>query len=150
MAQARAKQSPQLMQRALRLALSVVAAHLTGACTGNDVCILIADPVIKVQVRDAVTDEPIAGPIRGIGTDGVFQDSLVAMTFLDDPTTSVTTLGGGYERAGTYAVHLEAAGYQAWDTTGVGVFDDGCHLDATSFTARLRRVEATSLRVRRH
>jgi hypothetical protein len=131
------------MHRSVVLAISVCAAHLTGACTENNVCLLIAVPVIKIQVRDAESDELITGPIRGTVTDGVAEDSLVPSTFIDDGPTVVAMLRGTSNRAGTYAVHLETAGYQAWDTTGVRVFDDGCQVDAASITARLKRSETS-------
>jgi hypothetical protein len=130
-----------IRRRAFGLAVTVVAAYISGACTENDVCIVIAVPAIKIQVRDAVTDELIAGPIKGTVTDGSFRDSLVVLTDTENDPAAITTLGGAYERAGTYAVHLEVAGYQAWDTAGVHAFNEGCHVGAVSFTARLKQAE---------
>ena len=47
-------------------------------------------------------------------------------------------LGGADERPGTYSVSLEADGWQPWDTAGIVVRSDGCHVQTASFTAELR------------
>jgi hypothetical protein len=90
---------------------------------------------LAVDVRRAATGESLAGIARGAMTDGAFTDSL--QTF----PGGVTLVGAG-ERAGTYAVHLEAAGYQPWDTTGVVVGRDECEVHPVALTAGMRPLAA--------
>jgi hypothetical protein len=91
-------------------ACSALAALLLAGC-GEDVnCpqgIFAAVSVHAVNAQDAT---PLIGA-RGVVSDGPYRDSLLEV-------------GQGYYegasgRAGLYAVHLELAGYAAWDTTGV-------------------------------
>jgi hypothetical protein len=99
--------------------------------------LLFAAPALAIEVRDAATNEFIAGLIRGVATDGAFEDSLRVVAGLGADPAQATTLGGAYERAGNYAVHLEGPGYEAWDTTNVRVTKDECHVRTATFTARL-------------
>jgi hypothetical protein len=57
------------------------------------------------------------------------------MTFHNPPL--IVSMVGAYERAGTYLVQLETEGYQPWDTSGVQVFSDECHVQTVVFTAAL-------------
>jgi hypothetical protein len=119
----------------LALSASLVTISLLGACSDPGLCTADVLPAVAVQVRDASTDSFIAGLVRGIVTDGAFEDSLEVIGSLEPSVP--TTLGGADERPGTYAVHLEGAGYDAWDTAGVRVTRDDCHVRTASFTARL-------------
>jgi hypothetical protein len=44
---------------------------------------------------------------------------------------------GAQERAGRYVVQIEADGYLPWDTVGVRVGEDDCHVRTATFTAAL-------------
>lgn len=107
------------------------------ACSEPGGCTLIFAFGIEVEVRDASTDESIAGRVHGVITDGAFEDSLRVPG--GDPTAATALLGAG-ERAGVYAVHLEGAGYEPWDTTNVHVTRDACHVHPVTFIARLEPV----------
>lgn len=116
------------------LAVSLAACQDPGACT------LISVPAIEVEVRDAVSGAHLSVTPRGVARDGGFEDSLrVGGMTSDDPPLVVTMIGAD-ERAGTYLVQLEAEGYQAWDTSGVRVTRDECHVRAAGFTADLEPV----------
>jgi hypothetical protein len=120
-----------------KLSASLIMASLVGACSDPGACTLDILPAVVVEVRDASNDMFIAGLVRGVVTDGAFEDSLrVIGTLVTDPSVA-TTLGGADERAGRYAVHLEGPGYEAWDTAGVEVTRDACHVRTATFTARL-------------
>jgi hypothetical protein len=123
--------------RVLALSASLVTTRLVGACSEPGACTLNILPAVAVEVRDASTDAFIAGLVRGVVTDGAFEDSLRVIGSLDTDPEVPTTLGGADERAGTYAVHLEGEAYEAWDTAGVRVTRDACHVRTAAFTARL-------------
>jgi hypothetical protein len=57
--------------------------------------------------------------------------------FTADVPPRVITLAGAHERAGIYSVQLEAVGYEPWDTAGVRVTEDECHVRTARFTAAL-------------
>jgi hypothetical protein len=63
----------------------------------------------------------------------------VGGTTFDDPPLVVTMIGAD-ERAGTYIVQLEAVGYQPWDTSGIRVTGNECHVRTASLTADLEPV----------
>jgi hypothetical protein len=126
-----------MASRALALLASLVTTRLVSACSDPGVCTTDILPAVAVEVRDASTDGFIAGLVRGVVTDGAFEDSLRVIGSLGTDPPVQTTLGGADERAGTYEVHLEAAAYEAWDTAGVRVTRDDCHVRTATFTARL-------------
>jgi hypothetical protein len=53
------------------------------------------------------------------------------------PCFALLTLAGADERGGIYSVHLEADGYQPWDTAGVRVTEGDCHVSTGRFTAEM-------------
>lgn len=126
--------------RVAQLVASLVTACLVGACSDPGACTLNLVSAVAVEVRDASTEEFIAGFVRGIVTDGAFEDSLRVVASLGTDPALPTTLGGADERPGNYAVHLEGPGYQAWDTANVQVSRDACHVRTATFTARLNAV----------
>ena len=123
--------------RTRTLGASLVTTSLVSACSDPGACTADVLPAVAVDVRDASTDSFVAGLVRGVVTDGAFEDSLRVIGSLGTDPPVPTTLGGADERAGTYAVHLEGAGYEAWDTAGVRVTRDDCHVRTATFTARL-------------
>jgi hypothetical protein len=89
---------------------SALAAFLVAGC-GEDVnCLQGIFAAVSVHASSAQDATPLLGA-RGVVSDAMYQDSLLEV-------------GQGYYegasgRAGIYAVHLELAGYTAWDTAGV-------------------------------
>jgi hypothetical protein len=98
-------------------------------------CLPGALAAVSVHTLSAAEATPVLDA-RGEVHDGSFTDSLVSV-------------GQGYyeaapNRPGTYSVHLEAAGYAAWDTSGVSVLSPGrgCPLfETTQVEARLMPLE---------
>lgn len=100
------------MKSALGLIMLTV---LLGGCSEGVSCLQGIYPAIGVRVTAVGEAPPVLGA-QGEVIDGSYRDSLLES-------------GGGHyyagERPGTYAVHLERAGYSAWDTTGIFVFETG-------------------------
>jgi hypothetical protein len=114
----------------------VLAASLA-ACQDPVACALNVVPGVEVEVRDRVTGELLTTAPRGVAREGAFQDSLrVGATTLENPPR-VMTLIGADERTGRYVVQVEADGYQAWDTAGIQVTPNECHVRTARFTAAL-------------
>lgn len=112
-----------------------VAILLLGGC-GEDVnCLQGIFAGVSVHAVSAQNGTPLLG-VRGVVSDGTYRDSLLEV-------------GQGYYegapgRAGMYAVHLELAGYTAWDTAGVLVQSSPgpCSMVVTErFEARLSSAE---------
>jgi hypothetical protein len=108
---------------------------LLTACGEDPICLPDALAAVSVHALSAAEATPVLDA-RGEVHDGRFTDSLVAV-------------GQGYyeaapNRPGTYVVHLEAAGYAAWDTSGVVVLSPGrgCPLfETTQVEARLMPIK---------
>jgi hypothetical protein len=113
-------------------ALAAIALAAT-ATSCDDGCTLELRWGISVEVRDAATGGLLTSLPHGVARDGIYEDSLQVP---GDPS-SRAVLVGAEERPGTYEVQIEAPGYSAWDTAGVEVGHDGCHVETASFTARL-------------
>ncbi|MFN2382919.1 MAG: hypothetical protein ABR559_01490, partial [Gemmatimonadota bacterium] len=65
----------------------------------------------------------------GVAVEGAYADTLHAF--------SATSLGGAFERPGTYAVTVRKPGYREWRVTGVSVTSDACHVRPVQLQARL-------------
>ena len=110
---------------------------LANACSEPGACLANVEPGVEVEVRDAVSDDFLSVVPLGVVREGTYQDSLrIQATTLDDPPR-VVTLAAADERSGRYTVHINAEGYQAWDTAGVNVAQGDCHVQTAQFTARL-------------
>jgi hypothetical protein len=108
---------------------------LLTACGEDALCLPGALAAVSVHALSAAEATPVLDA-RGEVRDGRFTDSLVAVG------------QGFYEaapnRPGTYVVHLEAAGYAAWDTSGIVVLSPGrgCPLfENAQVEARLMPIE---------
>lgn len=113
------------------------AAPFAAACSEPGACLLNILPAVEVEVRDRVSSELLTTTPRGVVREGAFQDSLrVGGTTFENPPRVVTLIGAD-ERTGRYVVQVVADGYQAWDTTGVQVTADECHVRTARFTAAL-------------
>jgi hypothetical protein len=107
------------------------------ACDIAEGCTLNIAAGVEVEVRDRTTDQFLTTPPRGVVREGTFQDSLEVSGFTEDVPPRVRTLIGAEERTGRYVVHIEAEGYLPWDTVGVRVGRDDCHVQTARFTAAL-------------
>ncbi len=106
------------------------------AITGGDVaCTDEARPGLAVTVRDSAT----GAAVPPAGTTVVAREGAYA----DTARYGTAALAGAvfslaYERAGTYAVRVERAGYRAWERTGVRVAAGACHVRTAGLTAALQ------------
>jgi hypothetical protein len=117
---------------------SVIALVLaTTACSEPVFCTDDTRPAVELEVRDRTTAELIRVEAKGVVQDGVYQDSLRPFWQLDPPPITPLSYSAAYERAGTYSAHIEVTGYQAWDTSGIRVTEDQCHVHTARFTAAL-------------
>jgi hypothetical protein len=87
-----------------------LAVLLLAGCGEDVTCLQGIFAAVSVHALSAEDATPLLGG-RGVVSDGMYRDSLLEV-------------GQGYYegapgRAGIYAVHLELAGYAAWDTAGV-------------------------------
>lgn len=119
-----------------QLAAGLFCAALAGR-EPDEGCTLVLVPGIAVEVRDRITNEFLATTPRGVVVEGASVDSLVVSGFSDHVPPRVTTFHGARERAGRYVVRIEADGYAPWDTAGIRVTEDDCHVRTVRFTAEL-------------
>jgi hypothetical protein len=101
-------------------------------------CTLSIEPGVEVEVRDRLTEEYLATTPRGVAREGPYEDSLQIWSVTADVPPRVFSLAGATERGGTYSVHLEAEGYESWDTAGVRVSEGDCGVRTERFTADLQ------------
>lgn len=122
---------------------SAVAILFSAACSsvndpgGGVVCTTEARAAISITVVDSLTGQPTA--FTGLfarAVDGTYADSA---SFFTNPGSGAVSTGLAYERKGTYAVTVGAAGYQNWVKTGVNVTAGECHVNGVLLTARLVR-----------
>lgn len=106
-------------------------------CDGNGVtgvaCTQEARPGLAVTVRDPA-GEAVTGALV-VAREGAYADTARWMAVVS--AGAVYSLA--YERAGTYVVRVERAGYQPWEQARVRVTADECHVRTVALTAALRR-----------
>jgi hypothetical protein len=112
---------------------------LIASCSdsGGPICTADTRPAVEVVVTDRVSSGPIPELARGIVQDGEFQDSLQLNGWIPEDPIVPTRYAAAFERVGTYTVHLEIAGYQPWDTGGIRVTRDECHVLTVTLDAAL-------------
>jgi hypothetical protein len=109
---------------------------LATACSESFFCTDESVPAVEVEVRDRATAELIPDEARGVVKDGAYQDSLQAFWRTEPPVTPIS-YSAAHERPGTYSARIEVAGYQPWDSSGIVVTRDECHVRTARFTAAL-------------
>jgi hypothetical protein len=107
------------------------------ACSDQGICTEDVRPAVEVEIREAGTEQFLAGLARGILRDGTFEDSLRIFGVQGSDPAEVTSLAGADERTGTYELHVVALGYASFDTAGIVVGFDGCHVETAKLTIRL-------------
>jgi hypothetical protein len=100
---------------------------------GGIVCTALYAYGLTVTVQDSITGSPAAAGATVMARDGAYLDSAVIVA--SAPQNSSVGLAG--ERAGTYAVTVSKAGYQAWTKTGIQVTKEVCHVHGVAVTAKL-------------
>jgi hypothetical protein len=85
-------------------------------CDEGVTCPLGSFPAVSARVASR-TDGSLLLGAQGEVRDGEYRDSLLAL--------GDGQYAAAYDRGGTYTVHIERQGYQAWDTTGISVSETG-------------------------
>ena len=104
------------------------------------VCTTVMEPGIVVEVRDAISDAPIAEHAIVVISDGDYQETLTVNAFEDPDSSSAYSLAGAYERAGVYDIELSLSGYESWTRAQVQVEPGICHVNTVKFTVRLSAI----------
>jgi hypothetical protein len=87
------------------LACAGLVITMANACGGSRgfACTQVAEPAVALQLRDAVTGNPVDGA-TAVLSDSIFQQVMVGV--------GDGRYFGGFERQGTYRVAVARAGYQ--------------------------------------
>ena len=124
---------------ALRMAGLLLAVLVAGACSDpSTICAADSPPAVVIEVRDRVTGDFTPPVARGVVQDGEFQDSLRLWEWIEAEPIMPMSYAAAHERPGTYSAHLEVAGYESWDSSGIVVLRDECHVITQRFTAALQ------------
>ena len=99
-------------------------------------CTQSVEPGIVVEIRDALTDAPIADSANAVITDGEYVEHLSSFDIVP-PGISFSTRSGADERPGTYLLRVTRVGYQAWQRSGIEVFQGTCHVKTLTLQVRL-------------
>jgi hypothetical protein len=92
-----------------------------GDTTGPGICTAQYVYGLNVEVRDALSHEPAAAGAMITASDGAYVDTLRVMP------DGLLALGAG-ERAGVYTLTIRKPGYQVWESIGIRVDRDRCHV----------------------
>lgn len=107
--------------------LVVVLGLVTGACTGDVVCIAEpAGPPIVVAIVDAVTGQSVVDAAQGFVRLGTVRTDLVPYSV--DSAGRLRALAAPVSIAGSYQLVIARSGYALFDTTGIRVVDYPCGL----------------------
>ena len=110
------------------------------ACTGplaSPLCTQEKVPAIVVSVVDSATRVSRLDSASVVATAPGFVETL-AMPFMFDSLHRPTSVQGVWERAGTYAVSVQRAGYHGWATANLVATRDACHVSTVTVTALLQ------------
>ena len=104
------------------------------ACTG--------DPVygLAITVENAATGAPVTDSASVVISDGSYVESYHYLGAAGQPASG--TIHAASERAGTYNISIRKSGYAAYDTAGVNVTKDACHVQPVQVIAKLDSVTA--------
>jgi hypothetical protein len=110
------------------------------ACSDpSPICTADSRPAIEVEVRDRENNQFIPVLARGVVQDGVFQDSVQLWSMTGDDPPVPVSYAAAFERRGVYTVHLQVAGYYPWDTSGIAVSRDECHVRTVNLSVALQQ-----------
>jgi hypothetical protein len=123
--------------------VAVVLALGLAACSENEpLAVICTEQLVfglSLEVRDAATGDPIAHDATASIRDGAWSEEVRAYN-PGDP--NALYLVGAAERRGLYAITVAKPGYAAWDTTGIRVVGDECHVQTVTLKVDMNRVEA--------
>jgi hypothetical protein len=92
---------------------------------GVTACDASAKPGLRIRIVDASTTAPAAAGARVTIADGDYVEVEVVPT---DASEDDRVIGAAYERAGTYQITVEKAGYRTAVLSGIVVADGECHV----------------------
>jgi hypothetical protein len=124
------------VQRQTGCAIAALILSGTAGCSGNPVeasslfCTSDLRAGVVVEFRDAWTNAPLARSAAGVVREGAFVDSL-------QPAWSDAVRWAAFERAGTYEVEVQRAGYATFHQSGVRVERDECHVHTVHVMAAM-------------
>ena len=124
----------------LRLSLAIGVCVAIAGCDRFPfaACGQSVERAIDVEVTDSRTGQWIASGAFGFIQDGKYVDTLqIAGWRGSPPNDTITTLGAGLGRAGTYVVQIARPGYATWRRTGVRAREGTCGVVTTRLRATL-------------
>lgn len=104
-------------------------------------CTTVFVPGIVVEIRDAISDTPLAENAVVVITDGDYTETLEVLEYEGPESTSAYSVAGAYERPGVYDINLTLSGYEGWSRSQVEVESGICHVNTVTFTVRLAAME---------
>lgn len=111
---------------------------LAGCGSDNDIaCTANLVPGIVVEVRDAITDAPLAENAIAVITNANYSETLVVYEREGPDISSAFSVAGAFERPGIYDINLSLSGYVSWSRSGVKVDSGICHVGTVRFTVLL-------------
>lgn len=103
-------------------------------CTAN----LRFVPGIVVEVRDMLTNDPIASNAVGTLQDGAYDETMQPYKAPQD--SALLSLQGAIERPGTYDVLVQKSGYRDWSMHHVTVLSGPCDVLTVYLEAGMERM----------
>jgi hypothetical protein len=103
-------------------------------------CTTSIEPGIIIEIRDAVTDEPLAENATAVITSTDYRETLIVSHYEGSDSSTAYAMSGAYERPGIYDIEVSLTGYKSWFRYGVEVTDGICHVGTVRYTARLEEL----------
>ena len=95
-------------------------------------------PGIVIKVQNAATGAPVTDSADVQVTDGSYVETY---RYLGPPNQQLTgTITAAGERAGTYGISVRKIGFAPYDTAGVRVTKDVCHVHTVTVVASLQPI----------
>jgi len=95
---------------------------------------------LAVTVQNAATGAPITDSASVVIKDGSYVESYNSLGAAGQPGSG--TIHAASERAGTYSITIRKPAFAAYDTTGVVVTKDACHVIPVQVLAKLQPLVA--------
>lgn len=123
--------------RSLAVCVGVLAAT---ACSGSTPTGLACSANyvygLSLEVRNAVSGAPITDSASVVIRDGSYVESYGYLGPAGQPLSGRLSAAG--ERPGTYSISIRKAGFAPYDTTGIKVTGDVCHVHGVQVIAELQ------------
>ena len=103
-------------------------------------CTASMEPGITIEIRDAVTDDPLAEAAFAVITSIDYREILIVSHYEGSDSSTAYAVSGAYERPGIYDIEVSLTGYKNWFRYGVEVTDGVCHVGTVRYTARLEKL----------